>query len=170
MVDALHLAAGLKRVLRTKLSDLAGWCHVLDWCTTNNLVGTLDKDGYVVVGWTESVVHRAMSLDVSSQPHEMDFGTLLGYPACCCKAIAQVGEAAIDDYADRASKWPYDGEYALINPSQYTHGLALICHVPCSPNCRQSLILAKQALAFLKVNPKLIEWWGYEDMLASIRS
>lgn len=162
LVDALHLAASLKAVLRTRLLGGADWAVVSAWGAAHGLIGACDEDGYVFVGRAESVVREAMALDTSPEPHEVPLGLLLGYPPCCCQAIADVKEANIDAFAERARQWAFPGEFSLIDPGGYAEGRALICHLPCSPSCTASLTLAKRALAFLNENPELLAMgtWG----------
>ncbi|MDW8243037.1 MAG: hypothetical protein RMJ88_07475 [Thermogemmata sp.] len=160
LVDVLHLAAGLKKVMRTKLLNGADETTVISWCTAHSLVGMCDEERYVFIGKTRDAVLQALAIDKSQTPHEMQFGTLLGYPSCCCEAVARIGEAAIDDYAKTVAHWMFPGEYILINPRGYTQGQSLICHLPCSPICEQSLTMAKQALVFLQDKPKLLKKWS----------
>lgn len=149
LVDALHLAAGTRRVLRTRLLAAADAGAVLDWCRRCGLAGRVDGAGYLFVGLVDADVDRAAILDASTSPHEKAFGTLLGYPACCCNAIAAVGEQAIDEYALSVAEWDFAGPYRIIDPSGYAGGLSLICHLPCSPTCGSSLLLARTAASYL---------------------
>jgi hypothetical protein len=155
LVDALHLAAGTKQVLRTRLLDGANIGPVLGWYKTNGLEGMVDEDRFVVVGKHCEVVEQAIRIDRSPVPHEMTLGLLLGYPACCCGKVAEAGEAQIDRLADAASRWQFIGDYSLIDPSGYVDGEALICHVPCSSQCSPSLQLAYLTLALIHSEPRL---------------
>ena len=47
LVDALHLAAGTKEVLRTRLLDGCDVKPILDWCKASGLVGKADEDRFV---------------------------------------------------------------------------------------------------------------------------
>lgn len=173
LVDALHLAAGLKVVLRTRLIRGADWANVSAWCNAHELVGVRDEEGYAIIGLTDSVVREALTLDMSPNPHEIALGVLLGYPPCCCRAIAEVGEAAIDAYAEATRNRNFGGDYSLINPGEYVDGRTLICHLPCSPWCDDSLKLAKKALGFLRNDPRLLameNWRQFRTVDAGINS
>lgn len=156
LVDTLLLAAGVKAVLRTRVKDDADVGKVRRWCDSHGLAGTVDEDRFLVVGRSNDVVEDALFIDRSPFAHEMTFGLLLGYPACCCQVVAEAGEAEIDRLARVAAAWDFRGEFALIDPSGYAAGEALIAHVPCSAECVPSLQMARKALALLAGNPHLI--------------
>ncbi|MFN6415673.1 MAG: DUF483 domain-containing protein [Pseudomonadota bacterium] len=75
-------------------------------------------------------------------PHEILFGEMLGYPKCCVEKIANLGENFIDDYNDEFNKKVK--RHSLLDISQYSNGIALISHVPCSMSCQSSLQQADQ--------------------------
>ena len=156
LVDALHLAAGTKEVFRSRLLDEADTGVFADWCKANGMAGIVDEDTFVVVGKNLDVVEHALLIDRSPVPHEMPFGLLLGYPTCCCRVVAEAGEAEIDRLVDEASTWEFSGVFSMIDPSGYADGEALICHVPCSPRCLPSLRLAQIAMSFLHAHPHLL--------------
>jgi hypothetical protein len=92
----------------------------------------------------------------------------LGYPPCCCTAIATAGESAIDDCAAIAADWNYSGCYRMINPAAYRAGGSLICHVPCSPTCDASLSLATRAWSVARQNlhrPRFSLWRLWQTLL-----
>jgi len=171
LVDTLLLAAGVKRVLRTKLLDGADVEKVRQWYESHGLFGATDEDGFVFVGRRPDVVEVSLLLDRSSLAHELPFGLLLGYPACCCQAVAVVGEAEIDRLSRETAAWEFKGDFALIDPSGYAAGEALIAHVPCSSKCVASLQSALKVLSFLcNCNdlPTLSNWkelWQWMDRI-----
>jgi hypothetical protein len=124
----------------------------------------VDEDRFVVVGKHSGLVEHALRVDRSSTPHEITLGILLGYPICCCRAVADAGEAEIDRLAERASRWEFSGEYSLIDPSGHAEGESLVCHVPCSPRCFPSLQLAFRALAFLQQHPRLLKFGNWRSV------
>jgi hypothetical protein len=149
LVDALHLAAGTKRVFRTRLLADVPADSVLGWTRSARLVGFVDAERYFFAGLTRQEVECAATLDAATTPHEFGFGALLGYPDCCCRAVAAVGEANIDAHAHVVSRWAFAGRHRLIDPGGYRGGLALISHLPCSPTCDHSLELAERVLRYL---------------------
>lgn len=155
LVDIIHLAAGLKQIVRTRLLSPEAFGKVASWCLRFGLVSTCDEDGYVFIGNDLGLVRQAMTLDLSPHPHEIPLGILLGYPLCCCQAIASVGESGIEAYKEIVASWDFSNEYDLINPLGYTRGQSLICHLPCSAKCNLSLIIAKRASSFLRNNSLL---------------
>jgi hypothetical protein len=89
---------------------------------------------------------RVMALDRSPGNHTYSFGRALGYPPCCCRAAAGVGDHAIDAWAEQFRAARFYGRFRQIDPSGYREGRALISHVPCSTSCGPSLRMA-EALA-----------------------
>lgn len=156
LVDALHLAAGTKRVIRTRLLADAPAESALGWSRAAGLAGVVDAQRYFFAGLTRQDVERAATLDAAVTPHEILFGTLLGYPDCCCRAVAAVGEENIDAHAAAVGRWAFAGRHRLIDPGEYRGGLALVSHLPCSPACDQSLELAERVLRYLVSRPALM--------------
>ncbi len=142
-VDLLGLASG-RSAIRFRLPgdvDLAQQCahaHGL----------SMEYDGIYAV-WSRSEAHgrRVMQVDRSRTPHVAELGDLLGYPSCCTNAAQASGEAGIDALAAAASRWRLSGERALLDISEYSGGVALLSHVPCGPDCLESVAQARAALA-----------------------
>ncbi len=64
-----------------------------------------------------------------------------------------MGESQIDVYARHVAAWPLSDGYALLDVSRYDEGLALISHIPCSPDCDPSRVLAEQSVSWLNDQP-----------------
>ena len=156
-VDALHLAAGTKRVFRTRLLADAPADSALGWSRAAGLAGFADAQRYFFAGLTHQDVECAATLDAAVTPHEIGFGALLGYPECCCRAVAAVGEENIDAHAAAVGRWAFAGRHRLIDPGKYRGGLALVSHLPCSPACDQSLELAERVLRYLVSRQALMQ-------------
>lgn len=148
-VDVLHLSANLKAAFRCRLRATNYLPLVMPWCELHGFAVRVDQDGYICVAKTAELANRILEVDRSSEPHEQTLGALFGYPSYCCQSVARIGESNIDHLEDQIRQWKFDGEYRLINPSDYLVGASLICHLPCSPVCSASLEIARLALRFV---------------------
>lgn len=148
-VDFLHLVACGKPAVRFKLTE-HGSVHLAKWCAAHGYACLVDEDGFCCVAPTVHRATRVLEVDRRTEPHELELGLLLGYPQCCCAAIAAVGESAIDEHAAVVATWPFEGRFRLIDPSGYRMGDSLICHLPCGPRCEPSLQLVSRAASFIR--------------------
>jgi hypothetical protein len=146
-IDFLLFLAKLKPALRVKIPDKATREKLHIWSINNHFSFLDSENHYVYIAPDQISVNRLKITDDSFEPHEYKLGRLLGYPECCCKKIASVGEQNIDEWEDTFIKLSsFEGEFELINPTGYTEGYSLISHIPCSSNCVHSLHIAKKAL------------------------
>jgi len=161
-VDVLHFAAKLKTAFRSRLTTTAALESVQQWTDNHGLALNVDEDGFICIATNSDLAARVLEIDRSPEPHESLLGSLLGYPPCCCAFIAQAGESYIDMVAEQAHQWQFLGEYRLIDPSGYLDGDSLVCHLPCSPRCSQSLVIARSALQFVNRHRLMagFEQWG----------
>jgi hypothetical protein len=67
---------------------------------------------------------------------------MLGYPPCCSRAAARVGDEGIDCRHAAITRQRFHGRFRAIDPSGYLNGSSRISHVPCSHRCLPSLRLA----------------------------
>lgn len=165
-VDFLHLLGVEKPAVRTNVPEptipaLRRWCahHGYGW--------DADEEGYCCVASSVELARKVLEVDRRVEPHETELGLLLGYPRCCCQAIARVGESGIDDWAAVVARWPFQGPFRLIDPSGYRQGASLICHLPCRADCAASLDVAERALKFLRprlVEPAFASWLRWVSM------
>ena len=121
-----------------------------------------DKDGYAFIARDEKTIKNLEQLDTSNLPHEYELGCLLGYPDCCCKQIANIGEKNIDKYEmNLVNNSNFKGVFELINPQGYKDGYALISHIPCSSTRKDSLLIAQKSLHIIAYyyNKKCFEPW-----------
>lgn len=151
-VDFLHLAARQKTVLRTYICDDRSLEAVKLWCLSHGLCIVWDDFRFICVGFNEAEALTVMALDKQPGPHAFELGLALGYPECCCKFVARLGESQIERLDHQTTTWVFQGDYRLISPACYSAGTSLICHIPCSPTCAVSLQQAQAVLAYLRVN------------------
>lgn len=154
LVDLLLFSIGEKPAVRLRPHNAEGIARLVSWCVSAGLFSATDSDGYACVARSQINADQVIDIDRRFEPHEYDLGLALGYPECCCRAIASLGEGRIDGQADQAARWQYQGRFRRINPKGYCEGLSLISHVPCCPQCRSSLAIANQARAFVLAHPQ----------------
>jgi hypothetical protein len=148
-VDLLRLFARATSVVRLRPVEDSGPSDVKAWAAEAGLAVQVDRHGYVAIGRTQDRARRLLRVDASVDPHEEELGRLLDYPDCCVKAIAAIGEGAIDRRAAELSTQTHRGRFRLIEIAGYRDGLALVSHVPCSSACEPTLELAERALTAL---------------------
>ncbi len=166
-VDALQMAAGVKRALRTRLAGPDASTAVAEWCDRHRLSHLVDDEGYASIAVDRPLAALILEVDRQVGPHEAPLGRLLGYPACCSEFVAEGGEDRIDVLACEAARWPFRGDYRLIDPSLYLAGESLVCHVPCSPTCDRSLEMARAALDLVRVHRHSEGFRRWADWLAA---
>ena len=154
--DILHLAAKMRPAIRTELAvpvshDIVRvWMRRLGWYTA------IDRDDFLVVSRSSRLARMILAIDRDDSPHTFRLGRALGYPICCCRAAANLGEQNLDSWALALSRRRFIGRFKLIDPTRYSEGHALISHIPCSPFCQASLQMAEGTLAALcKINSLL---------------
>lgn len=164
-VDLILLLIGMKPCLRTRVvknflekNAMESWCrkYTYDFLFVGDFF-YLSKDMNMLL--------LAAELDHSAVPHENQFGLLMGYPPCCIKKIAMVGECNIDHYEEGLINEIFEGQFNFINPSKYREGLAFISHVPCSTTCSYSLRIALQLANFLSLNIEFRPFKNWIDEL-----
>jgi len=148
-VDVLLFSANLKAAFRCRLRSNNLLPLVKLWCESYGLTVQVDQDGFISVAKSVELAIRVLEVDRSQEPHEQTLGLLFGYPKCCCEFVGRIGESKIDYLAEQIRQWKFDGEYRLIDPTDYLAGTSLICHLPCSPVCSASLKIARSALQFV---------------------
>ena len=152
LVDFILLLACGKPAVRLQAEgggDPRVMAELSAWCRDRGFDMATDGEGFACVASEAGYAGRVLEIDRRPEPHELELGLALGYPRCCAERIAALGESGIDDYAREASTWLFAGPYRRINPSAYREGCALISHLPCSPACGPSLVLANRAWEFV---------------------
>ena len=140
--DLSMLVLGMKPAVRLRVGTRR--TEIRRWSRRHGLFACSDRDGYVVLSRSAMTARRTLDLDRRPGRHTVALGVMLGYPGCCSRAAARVGDEGIDALHARAVLRPYRGRFALISPERYLDGGALLSHVPCSNVCRASLALAAQ--------------------------
>ena len=149
-VDIIQFLFGLKPCVRTRIQDFQQ--DILPfkrWCHKNNFYWHIDLEGFVYISMSQKLIQQTVQADHSSQKHEESLGKLLGYPECCCKKIAELGEENIDLFEEKLCQGKFSIPYKITNPKNYKYGRAFISHVPCSSSCFNSLLLALKLSALL---------------------
>ena len=114
------------------------------WARRHGLFSSTDGSGYVVLSPSGSTSRRAIDLDGRPGRHTLALGRMLGYPDCCSRAAARLGDEGIDALAASIGSRRFHGRFRAIDPSGYRQGRARLSHVPCSHRCPMSLKLAMQ--------------------------
>ena len=148
--DLLHLAANIRPAIRTELAIPVSHDVVRRWMRRPGWYTAIDRDKFIIVSSSSALARKVLTLDREQSPHTFRLGRALGYPVCCCRAAASVGEQNLDSWARALCQRDFIGQFQAINPSNYRNGKALISHIPCSIFCQASLHMAQAALAALR--------------------
>jgi len=171
-VDFLLLLGGLKPAIRLHVVDPRGHRAIALWGEEYGYALSSNLTGYICIAKTEVAAVRLRELDDSYEPHEYELGLMLGYPPCCCRKAADVGESNLDAWEEDLSQ---DASFqripnCLIAPGGYTEGSSLISHIPCSAGCESSLSIARAALRIVrsqKDSHHFSRWSRWFDMSAT---
>lgn len=173
-VDFLQLAANSKPAIRVQsTTSLTNAAEALEQWAHAEGFGVRSDRQFTCIARTQAAAEELLRLDMAPSAHERDLGIALGYPGCCCAAVAAVGEEHLDEWDLMVSSWRFEGRFRLIDPSGYRRGNALISHVPCSAQCGPSWELAKSASRWIQACMRSIsiedEPWGtWEATLSSL--
>jgi hypothetical protein len=149
LVDFLLLLLNEKPAVRLRIDSKSDMDYLRVWCRQSGFDLAADEDCFACITVEAGFASKVLELDRRTDAHEIELGLALGYPFCCCERVASIGESNIDSYAQEVARWPFAGQYRRINPSGYQSGLALISHLPCSPDCAPSLAIADRAREFV---------------------
>ena len=172
-VDLLALAAGRAAVR----FELLASAPLEAWASERHLAVVRDES-FAVVARSSDLAAAVLQVDRSAEPHLIELGVLLGYPQCCARHANELGEHRLDELAALAAGRRLSGDQQLIDISRYSDGLALVSHVPCSPQCAPSLMQAHAALATTSTTwdddretarrwRKIEAWFGAKDRRAT---
>lgn|GEM_PF-1592108 len=160
-IDMLLFLIHLKPNVRLGKNHVTAYNNMKKWCRTNGYKYIISSSGYMYISRLFISAKITQIVDDSMWKHSDLLGTLLGYPKCCRRKIKEIGEQNIDEYERRLCSNGFKKPYHLINSSTYTKGYALISHVPCCNNCKESLLIARQALRvinYYKEYPCMKRW------------
>ena len=150
-VDMLLFLSGLKRAVRLAYNSYEIYEEMEYWCQKFKYANQISNSGLMYISKHIGLVKLVNDFDDSVYPHAYILGRLLGYPSCCSKQIANLGEDSIDKWENELiNSDGFKSEYSLINPVGYLSGNSLISHVPCSCKCKKPLKIAKSSLKIIK--------------------
>jgi hypothetical protein len=150
-VDVLGILAQNKPAIRIPVGErrtaaqvarvvaAVGWSHAND-------------EDFLVAASSPEVASHVLDVDRSAQPHTLDLGLLLGYPACCARAAAHVGEGNIDQLAVRLGTDCERERAPHLDPRHYAKGIALVSYVACSPRCPTALQHAWASIRYINAS------------------
>jgi hypothetical protein len=136
-IDLRLLLAGRKPVVRLHVGERR--LELRRWARRHGLFACTDRDGYVALSRSGTSARRVLDLDRRPGRHTVALGLMLGYPICCSRAAARVGDEGIDRLHASIAARRFRGRFATIDPGGYLDGSAAVSHVPCSSNCVASL-------------------------------
>jgi hypothetical protein len=138
-VDLAQVWFRIRPAMRTELAQRTNPAEIRRWALRFGLFPAVDHDMFLVLSGTPSLSRRILNMDRGPGNHTFALGCSLGYPYCCCRKAALVGDAGLDALAGTFHPEDFWGPFKMINPLGYKEGCALISHVPCSPRCMPSL-------------------------------
>ncbi len=161
-VDFLLFFLREKPCIRLGANQESVYQEMTQWCKENNLSYIISSDGLMYIAKHKILARIANIVDDSIIDHAFLFGRLLGYPACCSKKIASIGEGNIDEYEKMlVQNSSFCPPYHITNPQGYLYGYSLISHIPCCTNCKESLKKASKAYKVIekhKEHPAFYRW------------
>jgi hypothetical protein len=142
-VDLTHLVGSIRPAVRTQLSQSVDYSTVRRWARRRGWFVAIDDDGFLVFSPSPGLARHLLAIDRSPGRHTYKLGRSLGYPPCCCRAAARVGDEALDSWSTAMSARLFVGRFKAIDPRGYREGRAFISHIPCTPACVPSLRMAE---------------------------
>lgn len=164
-VDILLFLINKKLTLRLAFNESKSYNEVISWCKKYKFHYIISKSGFMYISKKYLLAWITMKCDDSTYNHTLILGLLLGYPLCCSRKVASIGELEIDNYENELiSNNSFEEPYNIINPKGYIYGYSFISHVPCCASCNKSLKIAEKAYKVVKQNkdnPKFSIWKEY---------
>jgi hypothetical protein len=142
MTDIAHFVLRIRPAFRTQLGCRVDPSVIRRWAWSIDGFAAIDADEHLVVSRRIDQSRHLLTIDARPDDHTYSFGRALGYPHCCCKAAAAIGEGNLDHWRDEQIAKGFQGKFKAINPAGYLRGDALISHIPCSNRCVPSLRMA----------------------------
>jgi hypothetical protein len=140
--DIAQFVLRIRPAFRTQLHYHVDLSAIRRWAWSIGGFAATDAAQYLVVSRRSDQTRRLLMLDARPDDHTYSLGRALGYPHCCCRAAAKVGESNLDHWRDEQIAKGFRGKFKGINPSGYLRGDALISHIPCGNCCVPSLRMA----------------------------
>lgn len=140
VTDVTLVLRGHKSAARVSVGGRGG--DLRRWGRRQGLFTSIDADGFAAISRNPATARRVIDLDRRPGRHTLALGTMLGYPPCCSRAAARVGDEGIDRRHADIAAGRFHGRFRAIDPGGYADGRSRISHVPCSPRCLPSLRMA----------------------------
>lgn len=140
VTDVTLVLRGHKPAARVSVGPRGG--DLRRWARRQGLFTSVDAEGFAAISRDPATARRVIDLDRRPGRHTLALGTMLGYPPCCSRAAARVGDEGIDRQHAAITTQRFYGRFLAIDPSGYADGSSRISHVPCSPRCLPSLRMA----------------------------
>lgn len=164
-VDFLLFFLREKPCIRLGVNQESVYEEMAQWCKENNLICIVSHAGLMYISKLKILAWLAKIVDDSIVDHTFLFGKILGYPVCCSKKIASIGERRIDEYEKiLVQNESFDAPYHITNPQGYVYGYSLISHVPCCTTCKKSLEKASKVYGVIekyKEHPAFQRWGSH---------
>lgn len=141
ITDLAQLVTFIRPAIRTQIPSLA-YEHAHRFAWQLGCFAASDSEGFVVFSRCQLLSRQILILDRSRGDHTYALGRAFGYPRCCCRAAACVGDEGLDRWAREVGSRRFIGRFKAIDPIGYQRGQSLISHVPCSERCLPSLSMA----------------------------
>ncbi|WP_095493328.1 hypothetical protein [Mesorhizobium temperatum] len=142
VVDLRLVELGIRPAFRTETNAPVNDADIGRWARRRSLYFCRDAQDFVVFAKTPLLVRYIMTIDRSPGDHVARLGHWLGYPACCIRSARRITESNLDLWSERVAARRHIGNYACTKTGGYRAGRAMISHIPCSPHCRASLVMA----------------------------
>lgn len=142
-VDFAQLIVGVRPAIRTELLYPKSSEEIKRWARKHGWFASTDVDHFIAISRIPGLNRRLLVIDRELGEHTYRLGLALGYPRCCCKAAARIGESNLDSWEEALSRHQFIGNFKTIDPRNYHEGRSLISHIPCSTRCEKSLKMAK---------------------------
>lgn len=170
-VDFLLFLLREKPCIRLGFNQAAVYQEMIYWCKDNHLTYIVSKEGFMYISKYRTLAWLAKVVDDSTISHAFLLGKILGYPTCCSKKVASMGECGIDEYEkELVNNNLFQAPYHLTNPQGYVEGYSLISHIPCCTNCNESLRKATKAYKVIEKyseHPAFYRWtthWFHQHL------
>lgn len=161
-VDFLLFFLREKPCIRLGVNQNSVYQEMAQWCKENRLSYVISHGGLMYISKYKLLAWLANVVDDSMIDHAFLLGKILGYPMCCSKKVASIGERNIDEYEKTlVQNNSFHSPYHIINPQGYLCGYSLISHIPCCANCKKSLKKASKAYKVVekyKEHPAFQRW------------
>lgn len=161
-IDFLLFLSNLKPCVRLGYNKFDVYNKMIIWCKRYDYYYVVSSEKFMYISKKKFINIFAMKVDNSLYKHSFILGLLFGYPSCCSKKIASIGENNIDAYeTSLVSNSGFPNPYHITNPNGYIRGECLISHIPCCDHCKRTLLIAQRTYSIIikyKNHPRFARW------------